>query len=132
MVLGSITRAFVHSAVTGRDSEVHVNVELIRFAAERLHVSVHIVAFREAGSRSPPTPWMKGIGAAGNGMPSVVGLTDREAKIIDYLWRAIGSTPAVSLSGSGAVAWGTRCSHSGPRSTTPASCRTPRHAPLPS
>jgi hypothetical protein len=87
----------------GKDSGVHVNAELIRFAAERLHVSVHIVAFREAGAQSPATPWMKGVGPAGNELPSVVGLTDRESKIIDYLLRAIGSTPTVSVSASGAV-----------------------------
>ena len=46
---------------------------------------------------------MKGIGPAGSELPAVVGLTDRESKIIDYLLRAIGSTPTVSVSGSGAV-----------------------------
>jgi HAMP domain-containing protein len=86
-----------------KESGVHVNAELIRFAAERLHVSVHIVAFREAGSQASATPWMKGIGPAGHELPSVAGLTDRESKIIDYLLRAIGSTPTVSVSGSGAV-----------------------------
>jgi HAMP domain-containing protein len=86
-----------------KDTGVHVNAELIRFSAERLHVSVHIVAFREAGSQSPATPWVKGMGPSGNELPSAVGLTDRESKMIGYLLRAIGSTPTVSVSNSGAV-----------------------------
>jgi CheY-like chemotaxis protein len=77
---------------------VHVNAELIRFSADRLHVSVHIVAFGTAGNHSPITPWLKAVAQTGNGSPASLGLTDRESKIIDYLLRAIGSTLTVSMS----------------------------------
>ena len=86
-----------------KDSGVHVNAELIRFAPERLHVSVHVVAFCETGSRSSATLWTKGFRPGGNDLVAMVGLTDRESKIIDYLLRAVGSTPTVSVSGSGTV-----------------------------
>ena len=86
-----------------KDAGVHVNAELIRFSAERLHVSVHIVAFGGASTESPATPWMKGIGQAANGLPAIVRLTDRESKILDYLLRAIGSTPTASVSPAGTI-----------------------------
>ncbi len=86
-----------------KESGVHVNAELIRFAPERLHVSLHIVAFCEPGSRNSATPWIKAIGPGGNELVTIVGLTDRESKIIDYLLRAVGATPTVSVSGSGTV-----------------------------
>ena len=86
-----------------KNSGVHVNAEIIQFSPEHLHVSVHIVAFCEEGPQSSPTPWMKGIGPAGNEVLTAVGLTDRESKILDYLLRAIGSTPTVSVSAGGTV-----------------------------
>ena len=98
-----LVRALGRPCKNSKDSGVHVNAELIRFAADRLHVSVHIVAFYEAGPSSFETRWTKGLSATGNGLAAIAGLTDREAKIIEYLLRAIGSTPTVSISGSGAV-----------------------------
>lgn len=86
-----------------REAGVHVNTELIRFSAERIHVSVHIVAFGATNGPSPTTPWMKAAGQTGNGLPATLGLTDRESKIIDYLLRAIGSTLTVSVASASAV-----------------------------
>ena len=105
----------------GQESGVHVNAELIRFSAERLHVSVHIVALGGATTHGAATPWMKAIGSNGNGVPAALGLRDRESKIIDYLLRAIGATITVGASSAAAVnvLLDVTCAYSMERARTP-------------
>jgi HAMP domain-containing protein len=84
-----------------KDSAIHVNIELITLSADRLHVSVHLTAFCEPTQEPPQL--INGLKQNGNLMPAIIGLTDRESKIIDYLLRAIGVTPTVNLSGTGTL-----------------------------
>lgn len=85
-----------------KESGVYVNTELLTISADQLHVSVHLKAFYEAISEPPTLPWVDGLRRYGN-IPAIVGWTDRETKIIDYLLRAVGITPTVSASPMGAV-----------------------------
>ena len=66
----------------GQESGVHVNAELIRFSAERLHVSVHVVAFGAATTHGSTTPWMKALGSNGDGVAATLGLRDRDRKSV--------------------------------------------------
>lgn len=82
---------------------VHVTADLIRFAPERLHLSVHLIAFGATDTGATGSTRLGGFGRPQNELRSAIGLTDRESKIIDYLLRAIGSTPTVDVAPTGTI-----------------------------
>lgn len=85
-----------------KKSGVYVNAEFLPISAEQMHVSVHLKAFYDPISEPAAVPWHEQLSRY-ESIAALVGWTDRETKIIDYLLRAAGVEPTISASPMGAV-----------------------------
>jgi signal transduction histidine kinase len=85
-----------------RSPGIHGTVELLMLSNDHIHISVHLKAFYDPTADAPILPRLDELGRYGNG-PALMGWTDRETKIIDYLLRTVGIEPTISVSPTGAV-----------------------------
>lgn len=100
------TKALTHLIrAMGRQSKppgIYINAELLELPANQLDISVHVKAFYDPAIHAPAAPWLDQLSRYGNA-PALMGWAGRETRIIDYLLRAVGIEPTISVSSSGAV-----------------------------
>jgi hypothetical protein len=87
-----------------RQPGVYVNIQVIRKSPEQLHVSVHLRGFYD------PSPAEKSAARLTDGLnkyastpPLILEWSERETRIISYLFRTIGITPMFGTLAEGAV-----------------------------
>lgn len=101
-----LTKALTHLIrAMGRRSKapgIYINAELLELPASQLDISVHVKAFYDPAINASATPWLDQLTRYGNA-PTLLGWAERETRTIDYLLRAVGIEPTVSVSSSGAV-----------------------------
>lgn len=81
---------------------IYIHVELLALPADQLDISVHVKAFYDPAINASATPWLDQLTRYGNA-PTLLGWAERETRTIDYLLRAVGIEPTISVSSSGAV-----------------------------
>lgn len=100
------TKALTHLIrAMGRRSKapgIYINAELLELPASQLDISVHVKAFYDPAIHAPASPWLDQLSRFRNA-PALMGWADRETRIIDYLLRAVGIEPTISVSSNGAV-----------------------------
>jgi HAMP domain-containing protein len=100
------TKALTHLIrAIGRQSKppgIYINAELLELPGNQLDISVHVKAFYDAATQAHTTAWRDQLSRYGSA-PALMGWADRETRIIDYLLRAVGIEPTLSVSPSGAV-----------------------------
>jgi HAMP domain-containing protein len=82
---------------------VHVSIEVIKKSAEQLHVSVHLRGFYEWPSEREPSRLLDGLSQYATAPPLLLGWTERETRIVIYLFRTLGITPLFATVNGGAV-----------------------------
>lgn len=98
--IGFLARAMARFSL---ENGVFVNFELFKLSEGHLHLSVQVRAFYDPGEsllavQGESEPLRDDLASLKR-----LGLTDREAKIVDYLLRAVGVAPSVSVLASGAA-----------------------------
>lgn len=81
---------------------IYIHAELLALPADQLDISVHVKAFYDPAINASATPWLDQLTRYGNA-PTLLGWAERETRTIDYLLRAVGIKPTISVSSSGAV-----------------------------
>jgi signal transduction histidine kinase len=96
--------AYLVRAMAGRCKEpgVHVNLEVIRRSSEQLNVSVHVRGFYEPLSEVKAR-LIGGPGQYAAAPPSLLGLTERETRIVIFLFRTVGIAPLFATLSDGSV-----------------------------
>jgi hypothetical protein len=82
---------------------IYVNTEVVRKSHEQLHVSVHLRGFYDPAREHATKRLIDGLGASADTPPLILGWTEREARIIFYLFRMVGITPVFATLPDGAV-----------------------------
>jgi hypothetical protein len=97
--------AYLVRAMARRCKEpgVHLNIEVIRRSSEQLNVSVHVRGFYEPLSNDLSALLVNGPGQYAPAPPSMLGWTERETRIVVYLFRSVGITPLFAALNQGAV-----------------------------
>lgn len=82
---------------------VHVNIDVIRKSPEQLNVSMHLRAFYDPLSEQESTGFIGGLSHYATVPPLLLGWSERETRIIIYLFRTLGITPLFATLNDGAV-----------------------------
>ena len=82
---------------------VHLSIEIIKKSPEQLHVSVHSRGFYEPLSERESSRLVGGLSHYDTAPPFVLGWSERETRIVLYLFRTLGITPLFATSADGSV-----------------------------
>jgi signal transduction histidine kinase len=82
---------------------VHVSIEMIRKSPEQLHVSVHLRGFYDPLSDGESLRLVDGLSHYAAAPPLPLGWSERETRIVLYLFRTLGITPLFATSNDGSV-----------------------------
>jgi signal transduction histidine kinase len=82
---------------------VHVSIEIIKKSPEQLHVSVHLRGFYDPLSERESVPLVHGLNHYAAAPPSPLGWTERETRIVLYLFRTLSISPLFATSNDGSV-----------------------------
>jgi signal transduction histidine kinase len=99
---------------------VHVNIEVIKKSADQLHVSVHLRGFYSPLTEHESPRFASSLTGDATAPPLLLGWTERETRIVIYLFRAVGITPlfATLSDGTVSVLLDTTCAYSVEQSGT--------------
>lgn len=82
---------------------VHVSIEIIKKSPEQLHVSVHSRGFYDPFSEPESVRLVDGLSHYAAAPPLLLGWSERETRIVLYLFRTLGITPLFATSNDGSV-----------------------------
>lgn len=82
---------------------VHVNIDVIKKSSEQLNVSMHLRAFYDPLSEHESTGLIGGLSHYATAPPLLLGWSERETRIVIYLFRTLGITPLFATLNDGAV-----------------------------
>jgi hypothetical protein len=82
---------------------VHVSIEVIKKSPEQLHVSVHLRGFYDPLSERESARLVDGLSHYATAPPILLGWSERETRIVLYLFRTLGITPLFATSNDGSV-----------------------------
>ena len=86
-----------------KEPGVHVHIEAIKRSASQLHVSVHLRGFYDPPSEDESARPMEGLSGYATAPPLLLEWTERETRIVVYLFRTLGITPLFATVNGGAV-----------------------------
>lgn len=97
--------AYLIRAMARRCSQpgVHVSIEIIKKSPEQLHVSVHSRGFYDQLSERESSRLVDGLSHYVSAPPFVLGWSERETRIVLYLFRTLSITPLFATSADGSV-----------------------------